>query len=182
MKVVFDIQPNVADLNTLVRALCILNVRYLRLHPTTQTLRQAKVRYISQDVGCERLLLIPQVLQQGGGDCDQLAPARAAELQIRGVNAWPEVIRISEHLYHVFVRHPSGRAEDISAHLGMKVPPKLVAAGRDILKTALIRKLTGTQHGQGNRKRVDARRDRTLRDVRNGVSLQGWPWWQLCEQ
>lgn len=175
MKVVFDIPPNVPDLNDLVRALCSLNVRYLRAHPHTPTLRQAKLRYISQDVGCERLLTIPQILKQGGGDCDQLAPARAAELQVRGVDAWPEVIRISEHLYHVFVRHPSGRAEDISAHLGMKVPPKLAAAGKNILKTALLRKLTGHHVKINSWPRAAHGRDRSARSVRNGVS--GWPWW-----
>lgn len=176
MKVVFDIQPNVPDLNTLVRALCELNARYLRLNPMTPTLKQAGVKYIAQDVGCERLLLIPQVLRQGGGDCDQLAPARAAELQVHhGIQAWPEVIQISEHLYHVFVRHPSGRAEDISAHLGMKVPPKLVAAGKGILRNALIRKLTGKHHDK--RQRATSRRVGNLRHVRHGFIGASWPWW-----
>lgn len=177
MKVVYEIKPNVPDLNILVRALCSLNVRYLKEHPNTPTLRQAKLRYISQDVGHERLLTIPQLYLQGGGDCDQLAPARAAELQVRGVMAWPEVIKISPTLYHVFVRHPNGRAEDISAHLGMAVPPKLVAAGRDILRQALIRKIAGIRNGKKLRRSRNVRAV-SLRGVGVRVPQQGWwPWW-----
>lgn len=175
MKVVFEIKPNIQDLNVLVRALCSLNVRWLKANPNTPTLKQAKLRYISQDVGCERLLTIPQLYLQGGGDCDQLAPARAAELQVRnGVMAWPEVIQISEKLYHVFVRYPNGRAEDISAHLGMEVPPKLVAAGRDILKTALMRKLAGIHHGKRLRTRSSGAV--SVRGLGSRVPI-GWPWW-----
>lgn len=176
MKVVFDIAPNVEDLNVLVRALCILNVRYLKAHPNTPTLRQAKLRYISQDVGCERLLTIPQLYAAGGGDCDQLAPARAAELQVQGIKAWPHVVRITPQLYHVFVRHPNGRAEDISAHLGMPIPPKLVAAGRGILKQALVRKLAGLRHGK-RLIRSGVGGGVSVRGVGDGRTPPGWPWW-----
>lgn len=178
MKVVFDIKPNLADLNVLVRALCLLNVRYLKANPHTPTLKQAKLRYINQNVGCERLLTIPQLYAAGGGDCDQLSPARAAELQVRGIKAWPEVMQISDHLYHVFVRYPSGRAEDVSAHLGMKVPPKLVAAGQRILKQALLKRLT--RAGSATHGKIQFRRSRGDRGVRRSAavgSFERWPWW-----
>jgi hypothetical protein len=119
------------DLNIFVRALTAYNVRWLRAHPETPSLRASGVRYVRQNVGWERFLPIPYILAAGGGDCDQLCCWRAAEIRVRqGIAAVPEVIQINERLFHVFVRFPNGRAEDISAHLGMRVPQRMAAAGR----------------------------------------------------
>jgi hypothetical protein len=126
---------DVRRLNVLVRALTALNVVYLREHPETPLLKESGVRYQTQPHGCERFLTVPAVLAAGNGDCDQLAPWRAAELRVRhGIKALPEVRRMSKNLWHVFVRRPDGTAEDISAHLGMPVPASLAKLGRAILE------------------------------------------------
>lgn len=121
-------------LNIFVRALCAYNVLWLKQHPNTPDVYASGVRYKTQPGGCERFLPIPYVLAAGSGDCDQLAPWRAAELRVRhGIKAMPEVVKMHDALYHVFVRHPDGKAEDVSAHLGMSVPPRMAAAGRRLI-------------------------------------------------
>lgn len=126
---------DVRHLNVLVRSLCALDVLYLRAHPRTPLLKASGVVYKTQPHGCERFKTIPNVIAAGNGDCDQLAPWRAAELRVRhGVKAMPEVKRMGENLWHVYVRMPDGSVEDISAHLGMPVPPRLAALGREILR------------------------------------------------
>lgn len=186
LRIQFELESvAVQDLNVLCRALCLLNVRFLRQNPHTPTLRQAGIRYVSQPLGVERFKTIPQLMAAGGGDCDQLAPARAAELRVRGVAAWPEVIQITPNLYHVFVRYPSGRAEDISAHLGMEVPPKLMAAGQLVIRKHLERRLYGNKldrRSPRDRRAFAAVYDR--RRVRGASGAQAtyaagaaWPWW-----
>lgn len=136
MLIEFDIPSpiDVRALNIFVRALCAYNVLWLQRHPSTPELLKSGVRYMAQPPGVERFKPIPLVLAQGAGDCDQLAPWRAAELRVRqGVKAMPEVRQMGPALYHVFVRLPNGRAEDVSAHLGMRVPPRLAAIGRRLL-------------------------------------------------
>jgi hypothetical protein len=126
---------DVRHLNVLVRALCALDVLYLRANPRTPLIKQSGVRYQTQPHGCERFRTIPDILRQGNGDCDQLAPWRAAELRVReGIKAMPEVRRMGKNLWHVYVRLPDGSVEDISAHLGMPIPPRLAALGREILR------------------------------------------------
>jgi hypothetical protein len=125
---------DVRHLNVLVRSLCALDVLYLRAHPQTPLLKQSGVVYKTQPHGCERFKTVPDVIAAGSGDCDQLAPWRAAELRVRqGIRALPEVKRMSDKLWHVYVRLPDGTVEDISAHLGMPVPAALARIGRAIL-------------------------------------------------
>lgn len=126
---------DVQHLNVLVRALCALDVIYLRAHPRTPLLKASGVRYQTQPKGCERFRTVPAVLAAGQGDCDQLAPWRAAELRVRyGIRAMPEVKKMGANLWHVYVRMPDGRVEDISAHLGMPVPATLARMGREIIR------------------------------------------------
>jgi len=126
---------DVPRLNVLVRALCALNVLWLREHPRAPLLRASGVRYNTQPIGCERFLTVPHILARGNGDCDQLASWRAAELRERfGIKALPEVKQMGPRLWHVYVRLPNGKVEDISAHLGMRIPPKLAALGRAIIR------------------------------------------------
>ena len=74
---------------------------------------------------CERFLTAAQCYQeyrQGsrlGFDCDDLAPWRAAELQLAGINAKAIAMRSSIG-WHIVVELPDGRIEDPSKHLGMK--------------------------------------------------------------
>lgn len=69
--------------------------------------------------GLERVQSAEETYLIGYGDCDDLAPWRAAELQLRGVKARAEVVRSPGIGYHVIVVYPSGRVEDPSARLGM---------------------------------------------------------------
>ena len=125
---------DVTRLNVLVRALTALNVLWLREHPRAPMLKASGVRYDTQPMGCERFLTIPSILARGNGDCDQLAPWRAAEMRVRqGIKALPEVRQMGPKLWHVYVRLPDGRVEDISAHLGMPIPPRLARLGRAII-------------------------------------------------
>ena len=69
--------------------------------------------------GLERIQTAEEAYLIGYGDCDDLAPWRAAELRLRGIRAHAEVIRSPGVGYHVIVVYPSGRVEDPSARLGM---------------------------------------------------------------
>jgi len=135
LRVAFELDAvKTPQISILVRSLCALNVLYLRQHPHAPPLYATGVRYRTQPGGVERFRTIPQVLEAGEGDCDQLAPWRAAELRVRhGIKATPEVRQMGPNLWHVYVRLPNGRVEDVSAHLGMRVPQNLVRLGREIM-------------------------------------------------
>jgi hypothetical protein len=126
---------DVQHLNVLVRALCALNVLYLRSHPNAPLMKDSGVVYKTQPRGCERFKTVPAVLAAGSGDCDQLAPWLAAEIRVKtGVKAMPEVKQMGPSLWHVFVRMPDGKAIDVSARLGMRVPESLASVGREIIR------------------------------------------------
>jgi hypothetical protein len=137
MLIEFDIPSpvDVRTLNIFVRALCAYNVLWLQRHPETPNVYESGIRYGNQPLGVERFKPIPLLLRESFADCDQLAPWRAAEIRVREhVKALPEVKQFGPSLFHVFVRYPGGKAEDVSAHLGMRIPPKLAAAGRRLLE------------------------------------------------
>lgn len=127
-------QVDRAQLGVLLRALVALNILYLRAHPRTPLLKRSGVRYESQSASHERFKTIPQVIAANGGDCDQLVPWRVAELRMQGIRANPEVRKMGRNLWHVYVRMPNGRVEDISAHLGMPIPASLAKLGRAIIR------------------------------------------------
>jgi len=112
-------------------ALCAWNCDWLRAHPEAPLFYQAGLRYAREAPGEEDFQPIPKLYARGYGDCEDLSAARAADLRVRfNVQAKPEVIQIRPGLWHIFVRLPDGRAEDPSAHLGMEIPPEMVAAGK----------------------------------------------------
>ena len=114
-----------------------LNLLYLLKHPHTPPLYASGVRYRREPravLPFEQFATIPDVLRQGWGDCDDLAPWRAAELNLRGIGARPVILDASHpryrdvagpgRLWHVVVaRELPGEAEpvieDPSARLGM---------------------------------------------------------------
>jgi hypothetical protein len=136
VKIEFELaRVDVPQVTVLVRALTALNMLYLRAHPRAPLMHKSGVVYQTQPGGCERFKTVPAILAAGNADCDQLAPWRAAELRVRyGIRAMPEVRRMSKNLWHVYVRYPDGRVEDVSARLGMPVPAKMVKLGRAILR------------------------------------------------
>ena len=104
-----------------------LNCLYLAAVPDCPPLYESGVRFRPEDRDCddgtcqeERFCTIPVVLRARSGDCDDLAPWRAAELYVRhGVQARPEIVQINPRSWHVVVRLPDGQVEDPSALLGM---------------------------------------------------------------
>jgi len=66
---------------------------------------------------------IPRIIENGGGDCDNVACWRAAELRELGIMATPYITWRKRPdggtTYHVIVRWPDGTSEDPSLLLGM---------------------------------------------------------------
>lgn len=112
------------SLDTLAQVVHGLNVSFLRAHPDFPPLYRSGVRYAVEPVDArEQFCTAPAVLEQGWGDCDDLAPWRSAELVVRvGIDARPEVLRVGPRAWHVVVRLPDGRRLDPSKALGMKGP------------------------------------------------------------
>ena len=78
------------------------------------------VRYQREQPGREQWWTIPQVLERGYGDCEDLSAWRAAELRSMGVPAFAYVIRSGPRMFHAVVRYPDGSIEDPSRALGLK--------------------------------------------------------------
>ena len=78
--------------------------------------------------GGEHFREIPRIIENGGGDCDNLASWRAAELRELGINAKPYITWRKRPdggtTYHVIVRWPDGSSEDPSLLLGMGGPAR----------------------------------------------------------
>lgn len=128
-----------AVLQELLQFLADLNMLFLVAHPDTPALYRSGVLYRReprQVVRVERFCGIPDVLRQGWGDCDDLAPWRAAELNLRGIGARPVLIDATHpsyrnvsrgkvrRLWHVVVERALEGSdevvyEDPSARLGM---------------------------------------------------------------
>ena len=120
-----------ASLESLLRCLFALDCEFLATHPTFPLLYGCGVRYRREPRGVpgvwegseERWLTIPEAYEQGWGDCDDLAPWRAAELVVReGVPARPILVSVGPSSWHVVVDLGDGRREDPSAVLGMLDP------------------------------------------------------------
>jgi len=62
-----------------------------------------KLRYIRSDTA-ERWQSLRNIWRRGGGDCEDLAAAGAAELTLLGVPARPVVYRVNDHLAHVVIQ------------------------------------------------------------------------------
>jgi len=69
----------------------------------------------------EELALAPVVLERGWGDCDDLAPWRAAELRATGEDPGARAVamRSGPRRWHAVVRRSSGEIEDPSRWAGM---------------------------------------------------------------
>ena len=114
-------------LQILLWALIALNREYLRNNPNTPPLYSAGVRYIREPEGFEQWPDIGIIMKQGGGDCEDLACWRVAELLESGIEARPawrhREVQSDESgkiftLYHILVHTPNG-FEDPSKRLGM---------------------------------------------------------------
>lgn len=112
----------------LCEALVRIDQLYLMTHPETPALYSSGVRYQNEPQGqaFEEFAPIPTLLERKWGDCDDLAPWRAAELRVRhGEKAkirvqWKRIGPGKEKLFHIVVRRADGSIEDPSRILGMR--------------------------------------------------------------
>ena len=129
-------------LRTLLNALTAIDLDYLRVHPECPPLYKSGVVYDEEPIGQEDWCDVPTVIQQGWGDCEDLACWRSAELLVRNERARAKdpslpVIRStpifrwrrlneSTTLYHILCLHEIGGrqvVEDPSRILGMGTRP-----------------------------------------------------------
>lgn len=108
------------------------NMAWLKAYPNTPEIYKAGVKYKPEkhvkrngqviQYG-EEWQTIPWVIYRGYGDCEDLGAWRSAELQRKGIKAFPyiKIRRMPTGFWraHVVVRWPDGRIEDPSAKLGM---------------------------------------------------------------
>jgi hypothetical protein len=110
-----------SDVRVALDALVLLDVHYLRTR-RLPALYGGTIRYQREARGAEGLredwCTAPVVAARGFGDCEDLACYRAAELQVRGIHARPDVIKFAR-VWHIVVRMPDGSVEDPSKRLGM---------------------------------------------------------------
>lgn len=84
------LEPIVPNLRLPLEALVQQDVRYLRSHPRTPPLYEAGVVWRMEGLNrctgrpAEHFATIPEVMEQGWGDCEDLAAWRAAELRLAG--------------------------------------------------------------------------------------------------
>lgn len=118
IRVGFEIPPKRQAILPLLDALVSLNRLELK-HYRLPSIYKAGVRYLREPKGKrEQWKTIRQILKDKHGDCEDLAAARSAELQQRGINARPW-LKKKGNIWHVVVRYPDGRIEDPSRLLGM---------------------------------------------------------------
>jgi hypothetical protein len=116
------------DLRLALAAVTVIDMQQIEKHRLPK-LYKSGVRYrrefcLAPEVRetCERFLTALQLLKERFGDCDDLAPYRAAELILGGdIRARAIPVR-SEVGWHCVVRRGDGSIEDPSAKLGMRVP------------------------------------------------------------
>ncbi len=123
---------------TIPRALCLLLDALTRWNFLTMRDARAagilvpplyggRLRYIAEDYTSEHpedWLDWLEVNRQGGGDCEDLATYRAAELQLAGETGaravfHRKVLPDGRTLFHIFVQRGNGSFEDPSRLLGM---------------------------------------------------------------
>lgn len=96
--------------------------QYLESQGAPQQVWQA-LYGINSKVGGEQFRDVARIIENGGGDCDNVASWRAAELRELGIRAQPYITWRRRPdggmTYHVIVRWPDGSSEDPSLLLGM---------------------------------------------------------------
>lgn len=116
-----------AELGPSLLALTALNRSLMRRH-NWPALYTSGIRYQREPRGPDGIVReawcsYPVMLyrwrkSRTGSDCEDLACARAAELQLKGIAATAIAVR-SGVGWHIVVRHPDGTIEDPSKALGM---------------------------------------------------------------
>jgi hypothetical protein len=111
------------SINTLLATLTFCDVAYLRNHPEVPPIYQSGVRYQRECGSNDDWQDVPTTLKLKTGDCEDFACWRAAELQARGIAAWPMTLvrrtPSGKIAFHPVVKWPDGRIEDPARRLGL---------------------------------------------------------------
>lgn len=119
-----DIERGRKILLYFMESLTNANVLILRDYPDIPKLYESDVIYQIED-GTENWKDIIRIIQDGFGDCEDLACWRCAEYRAAGIAAHPYIKwrRLESGMrYHAVVRLPDGKIEDPSKALGMGAP------------------------------------------------------------
>lgn len=120
------------DIDFALRLATQIAVRELRANPWLPPLYKSDVRW-KRDKCTAAMKAIPgacepfksplQTYKDKEGDCDDVAPWRAAELIVYGRGRYPNAVAVSKRSpgigYHVLVERGDGTTEDPSKRLGM---------------------------------------------------------------
>jgi len=87
--------------------------------PVSRGLLDGRLRYIERDPQ-EKWMSVKEIWLAGGGDCEDLASAIAAELQLSGQKAGVDIIRQSGRVAHAITSLGRGRSIDPSVIGGMR--------------------------------------------------------------
>lgn len=90
-----------------VETLARVNFAYLADNPDTPTRQQSDVKYQREGrKNAEEWQSIPELLDSGVGDCEDLAAWEIAQLRRRGIRAQPHVVPVvgKQGKWHVLVR------------------------------------------------------------------------------
>lgn len=123
VKVAIRVPAQRAYLLVLIDALVRLNRLLIRQMPRLPTIYESGVRYKRegrdrQGNRIEDWRTVVEILQNGGGDCEDLVGYRVAENLEKKIACRPW-LRKRGRMWHVLVRYPDGRIEDPSLKLGM---------------------------------------------------------------
>ncbi len=127
----FDTLPPPAKITILrgmLDALILADLLWFQANANTPGVYDTPLQYQAEEIGRDDWRDIPSVLEHKGGDCEDLACYRVAELRHRhGEPAQPYVtstlVRSKRYgvftLYHIRVKRADGSIEDPSKILGM---------------------------------------------------------------
>lgn len=112
-------------LDILLEALTQIDMLWLRLNPRTPHIYRAGIRYIREQ-GSEEWCTIPEILNEGGADCEDLCAWLAAFYRVEGIDRGAKCVKRFHDLggfllYHILVQRSDGTLEDPSRKLGMNV-------------------------------------------------------------
>ncbi len=123
-----DADKKVAILHGMLDALILADTLYLQANPQTPGVYESNLVYEPEEIGRDDWRDIPSVLDHKGGDCEDLACYRVAELRHRNGEAaeayvtW-KLVKSKRYgtftLYHIRVKRADGTIEDPSKVLGM---------------------------------------------------------------
>ena len=122
----------------MLESLVSINRLWLQNNPGTPLLYKSDVIYKRELPGMEVWKDIPTILEDGYGDCEDLACWRVAEYHMKGIKARPYITwkrnSTGGWLYHALVWLPGEKIEDPSLSLGMRGFIKRQPIIRDIPK------------------------------------------------